>query len=110
MSTTTIRCWAFVHADGPTKGHQYERGEGAPHFPSRDAAIDWRDSEDAHPAIDLVQLPEVCHIVTCDGCGRSPDGEFFTVHHFTRSDAIWEARDSGWSSISDDSWLCLTCT
>lgn len=108
MSTTTTRCWGFVHTNGPTKGDPYEYGEGAPHFPSAEAAIEWRDQIKQHPAVDLVQLPE-CHTVTCDGCGDPVDGEFGTIHHPTPGDAASEARDGGWTQSPDGSWRCPTC-
>ncbi|MEU0493520.1 hypothetical protein ABZ249_30200 [Nocardiopsis sp. NPDC006139] len=94
MSTTTTRCWAFTHAEGPTKGDPYEYGEGAPHFPTREAALEWLGSLNDHPNLNLAELTHECHTVTCATCGGSDD-EF----HYTTQEAEAAARD----------WDCPTC-
>lgn len=94
MSTTTTRCWGFVHADGPTKGDPYEYGEGSPHFSTREAAAEWLDGVMSLPALELVQFPRNCHTITCTTCGSSDD-EF----HYTTQEAEAAARD----------WDCPTC-
>lgn len=94
-TTTTTRCWAFTHADGPTKGDQYEYGESSPHFHTREAAVGWLDSSGNHPTLALAQLDDDCHTITCATCGGTD-----TEYHYTAQEIEAASRD----------WDCPTCS
>jgi len=86
MSTTTTtdaRCWTLKNTSGPDIGSYYDDGEGVTHFPTPEAATDWRNDRgdgDTEPA----RFPFTCHTIACAtlGCGYRFDEGGDGVTHF----------------------------
>lgn len=111
-ATTDARCWTLKHTSGPDIGSYYDDGEGALHFPTSEAAIDWRNDRDDR-GTEPAQFPFTCHTITCGtaGCGYryEQDSDDAAVTHFpSREEGVRWVLLTGWGA-SPNGPICTGC-
>lgn len=101
------RCWTIIDT---RFGEPLDIHDLVPHLPTADDAhhlLTTRPWSDHAQWATVVPEDGLCVAVTCDTCGRAPEGG---GHHTTREGAIEVATSEAWYITATGHTYCAPCT